>query len=72
MSGLFIWGTGRSGSTTILEMLNLVPCISLSGENGEFIPLMKRLSTTSHALNGGGGAWLNNIDSDLQIQAQKE
>lgn len=30
---LFIFGTGRSGTTTILNMLNTVPNINLAGEN---------------------------------------
>ena len=31
---VFIIATGRSGSTTVLDMLNLVPAIELSGEKG--------------------------------------
>ena len=31
---VFIIATGRSGSTTVLDMLNLVPSIELSGEKG--------------------------------------
>eukprot|EP00961_Rhodomonas_salina_P131312 1767251-Rhodomonas_salina.2 len=30
---LFVWGTGRSGSTTLMHMLNALPGIALSGEN---------------------------------------
>jgi len=30
---IFIWGTGRSGSTTVLSMLNHLPGVYLSGEN---------------------------------------
>jgi hypothetical protein len=36
-SWLFILATGRSGSTTILSMLNQVPEISLSGENNDLL-----------------------------------
>lgn len=59
---LFIWGTGRSGSTTVLEMLNLVPCVSLSGENVEFMKDMKSLVSAMMSLNHKTGALLNEID----------
>lgn len=42
---LFILGTGRSGSTSILEMVNAIPGFFLAGENdgimSEFLHLMK-------------------------------
>jgi len=31
---LFVLGTGRSGSTTLMDMLNLLPGVSLAGEDG--------------------------------------
>lgn len=61
--GVFIWATGRSGSTTVLEMLNLVPCVSLSGENGEFVKHIDDLSSyMNNTLNHRTGAWYNEID----------
>ena len=69
--GLFVWGTGRSGSTTILNMLNSVPCIDLSGENGGFIKDMGSLKDYSMTLNNKKGAWVNHIDKTFQDNAQK-
>eukprot|EP00965_Chrysotila_dentata_P002469 80002-Pleurochrysis_carterae.AAC.3 len=37
---LFIFATGRSGSTTLLSMLNEVPQIRLSGENGNLLSMI--------------------------------
>lgn len=37
---LFVLSTGRSGSTTILNMLNAIPQIKLSGENGNLLPML--------------------------------
>ena len=70
-TGLFIWGTGRSGSTTILEMLNQVPCISLSGENGDFMKDMDSLSSYMMYLNHRNGAWFNEIDEVLRDRAEE-
>lgn len=68
---IFIWATGRSGSTTILDMLNSVPCVSLSGENGDFIREMMQLDRTTRNLNGRKGAWLTDIDDAMLVSAQK-
>ena len=72
MQALFVWGTGRSGSTTILQMLNLLPCISLSGENGDFMQRMQSLSNVTQQLDGRTGAWLNHVDHNLLIRAQEQ
>ena len=61
---LFIWATGRSGSTTILEMLNSVPCVGLSGENGDFMKKLMSLDKTTRFINGKKGAWFNKVDLD--------
>ena len=57
---VFILGTGRSGSTTLLEMVNALPNVQLSGEHDaeldSFIDLRKRLRLTLE--HGGTGAWL--------------
>jgi len=60
---LFILATGRSGSTTILNMLNAIPHIQLSGENGELVPMLAQTleytNRLSHKQARFGTAWLN-------------
>ena len=68
---LFIWATGRSGSTTLLEMINAVPCIGLSGENGQFMHQIAMLNRTTHSLNGKKGSWFNNVDWDMVKHSQQ-
>ena len=58
---IFILGTGRSGSTTLLQMVNALPNVQLSGEHDaeldSFIDLRNRLRVTlKHA---GSEAWLH-------------
>eukprot|EP00924_Labyrinthula_sp_SR-Ha-C_P015000 snap_masked-scaffold_9-processed-gene-4.38-mRNA-1 protein AED:1.00 eAED:1.00 QI:0/0/0/0/1/1/2/0/284 len=45
---VFILATGRSGSTTILNMLNLLPGVYLSGETGRSIEMFRNLPYFSH------------------------
>mmetsp|Transcript_8251 Transcript_8251/g.10770 ORF Transcript_8251/g.10770 Transcript_8251/m.10770 type:complete len:149 (-) Transcript_8251:1950-2396(-) len=40
---VFILGTGRSGSTTILSMINSIPGFYLAGENGKAIEILYTL-----------------------------
>ena len=67
---LFILSTGRAGSTTVMDMLNLVPQISLSGEKGDklcypFMTLYNQQRATFSAQNkvdaflsvASGGEW---------------
>ena len=60
---LFVLGTGRSGSTTLLNMLNAVPQIQLSGENGMLIPMLNEALALTNRLpeqsRRFGTAWWN-------------
>lgn len=68
---LFIWATGRSGSTTVLEMLNSVPCIGISGENGNFMNQLITLDNITHRLHGKKGAWFNDVDFEKLTLAEQ-
>ena len=57
---VFVFCTGHSGSTTILQLLNSVTGISLSGENGQLLGLLAAaVSMTDHAswMGTGAEAW---------------
>jgi len=57
---IIILGTGRSGSTTVLSMLNLVPEVHISGENAgqilSFVDLSQRIEATNKHV--GIDSWL--------------
>lgn len=65
---LFILATGRSGSTSLLEMMNKLPNIQLSGENNDELYIASKLEQNlklKKQFNFGGGektegAWLHN------------
>lgn len=48
---IFILATGRSGSTTLLKMINTLPLIRLSGENRNFIGIASQLISNFQASN---------------------
>ena len=50
---LFVLGTGRSGSTTLMAMLSAVPQIFLTGENS-VVPLLAQLLTAATGMGHGG------------------
>jgi len=59
---LFVVATGRSGSTTVLEMLNALPMVYLAGENGGILTAIRKLYNNQiQALiskkTTAGGAW---------------
>lgn len=65
---LFIVGTGRSGSTTLMNMVNLVPHVYLYGENGMMFEPMTLDPNSLYYLSrkdfsprvpGRDGAWLH-------------
>lgn len=66
---VFIAGTGRSGSTTLMEFLNAVPGVHISGENdglihrlSELHASMKNVTTKKKSV-----AWKNTFDiSDIE------
>ena len=72
MHWAFVWATGRSGSTTILEMLNAVPCVALSGENGRFMEVLQTLDTVTRDLHGGTAAWRNRIAFDKLARVEAD
>ena len=61
---VFILGTGRSGSTTVLEMINELPNVELSGEHdGELFSFMDLRERMKHTLEHNGDAWLQEINA---------
>ena len=52
---LFIISAGRAGSTTLLQMLNIVPTIFLSGENIDVLPNLLNLYDRSAQLGRRSG-----------------
>mmetsp|Transcript_38223 Transcript_38223/g.123699 ORF Transcript_38223/g.123699 Transcript_38223/m.123699 type:complete len:107 (-) Transcript_38223:579-899(-) len=58
---------GRTGSTTLYSMLNMVPLIHLSGENDHIVYKLWHLYRDSlaafgHADRGEGQSWYNQAD----------
>ena len=53
---LFVVATGRSGSTSILEGLNALPGVSLSGENYALLTNAQEISGKTMRLSQSGGA----------------
>eukprot|EP00041_Stephanoeca_diplocostata_P031774 m.998816 g.998816 ORF g.998816 m.998816 type:complete len:975 (-) comp24025_c0_seq26:735-3659(-) len=51
---LFVFGTGRSGSSTVLQMLNSVPAIRLSGENYGLYAMLHDSKTLVNNTNAWG------------------
>ena len=52
-------------------MLNSVPCIGLSGENGQFMIKLKDLDRFTHGLDGGSGAWRNTVNTSKLRAAER-
>lgn len=68
---LFIWSTGRSGSTTLLDMVNLLPGVHLTGENRMTEPAMNlwdswymRMARRSKGKSEDGASQRNTLDFD--------
>ena len=62
---VFLMGTGRSGSTTLMAFLNGVPGIHISGENNGLIDHLAEVhSDLNHATGRAkkGVAWKNTFD----------
>lgn len=73
---LFILATGRSGSTTVMTQLNLLPFVALSGENmnlvGHFFDMLHPPSSRRHGdltRNAGGAAFKRIVDHQAQVDA---
>ena len=66
---ILVLGTGRSGSTTMLEMVNFLPSVEMSGEHDgdllSFYDFRKHVRTTKRHVDearhteGSGTAWLH-------------
>lgn len=63
---IFIWSTGRAGSTTVLTMLNHLPGVYLSGENKGLADSLGHLSHNTLGLrHRADNAWLNTPDPEM-------
>mmetsp|Transcript_5397 Transcript_5397/g.11902 ORF Transcript_5397/g.11902 Transcript_5397/m.11902 type:complete len:244 (-) Transcript_5397:51-782(-) len=55
---IFILGTGRSGSTTVLDMVNSIPGVDLNGENDGMMTDLRHIYTKLDTLQSNrGDAW---------------
>ena len=61
----------RQSATTLLEMLNSVPCIGLSGENEPFMSRLVSLDSITRNLNHKRGAWFNDVDFEKLLLAER-
>lgn len=68
-SWLFILGTGRSGSTTALEMVDAIPGFQLAGENNGIMNTLLDLYHSFQVTNahGQGGAWSHGEISENRL-----
>lgn len=53
---LFVFGTGRSGSTAVLEMVNALPMFNLAGENHGIMDSLKQISSVQDLYPGSWNA----------------
>jgi hypothetical protein len=73
---IFIWSTGRAGSTTVMSMLNHLPGVYLSGENEALAESIEQLayrtlSLKEHGSNSENGAWFNRPDEEAITAAAR-
>ena len=65
---LFVYSTGgRTGSTTMLAMLNAVPQLSVTGENGDLFGKLERMRQETMQLprtRDASDPWMNDVDAE--------